>query len=60
MSDKKHVSKKRVAANGRPAPASCSACGETTRVIRPNGLCCCCDYDENIKKPNTQLRDDHE
>ena len=41
---------------GTPSPqVACSACGETTRVIEPNGLCCCCHYDKNIKKPNAQI-----
>jgi hypothetical protein len=30
----------------RSAAKSCSACGETTRVIYDCGLCCCCWYNK--------------
>lgn len=30
---------------------ACSSCGETTRVIRANGLCCHCDFERLSKIP---------
>jgi len=39
------------------SPASCWACGETTRVIEPNGLCCHCHYEKNIKIGTRRLSD---